>query len=109
MNSLTSAYNRMVRPPKINPKNPEEVRKLREQIEKNTGGRSTIKTIAETEGMGIYSQGINPAGYGYTVVETEMEKQRRNPNSEEFKRESARRRQEAIDEEMRRKARMQKL
>ncbi len=100
MNSLTSAYNRMAIPPKINPQNPEEVRKLRERIEKNTGGRSTIKTIGETQGMGIYGN-IDPGGYGYTVVETEMEKQRRNPNSVEFRKEVARRKQESIDERMR--------
>lgn len=109
MNALRSAYNRMAETPKINPNDPRQLSKVRGQVGSMTNGRFDVKTIPQAaSGMGIYGD-IDPGGYGYTIVQSEREKQRYNPNSEEFKRESARRRQEAIDEEMRRKARMQKI
>lgn len=86
-------------PPRIDPNNPEQVRKMREMVEKQSGGKKTIKTIGQTQGMGIYGD-IDPAGYGYVVTETEKEKRAMSdPNSLEYKRRSAR------DDEARRRER----
>ena len=95
----------MIQPRKINPNDPEQVRKMREEVEKMSSGRSSIKTVSQMQGMGLRPETIDPSGYGYTVVQSEQEKQRYNPNSEAFKRESAIMKQRAIDEEMRRKNR----
>jgi hypothetical protein len=102
---IRSSYSKAIGFPSINPDDPEQVRKAREAVEKRSGGKSSIKTVSEMQGSGLHNELIDPLGYGYTVVQSEQEKQRYNPNSEAFKRESAIMKQRAIDEEMRRKNR----
>lgn len=92
-------------PPIIDPNDPEQVKKLRKQVEESSGGMSSIKTVNEMKGSGIRPEGIDPMGYGYTVVDTEKARERYNPNSEVFKNAQIESKKQALREEAARKGR----
>lgn len=87
---------------KINPSNPEEVRRMRQNVEKESDGRTSIKTVDELEGSGLDPRGIDPNGLGYTLVENEQKKRENDPNSWQFKQRSIFAKQAAEDERMQR-------
>jgi hypothetical protein len=69
----------------FNPSNPDHVKKMKELTQTATGGRKTIKTAKEMEGKGMYG-GIFEQPGGFTFVDTEEERARKDPNSAEMKR-----------------------
>jgi hypothetical protein len=71
---------------KFNPSNPEHVKKLKSLTEQASGGKRTILTEKELYGKGIRRPWQVVGEYGFTVSETEQEKQKYNPNSAQFKR-----------------------
>lgn len=79
---------------KFNPSNPEHVKKMKELTGMASGGRFEIKTAKEMSGMGISDPNATVGSQGFTVVESEEEKQKYNPNSLEFKK-----RQNAVRQE----------
>jgi len=73
---------------RFNPSNPEHVSKMKSLTETGSGGKYTIGTEKDLIGKGMYAGGSPLTGSKrtpFTVMETEMEREKRNPNSEAYK------------------------
>jgi hypothetical protein len=73
---------------RFNPNNPEHVRMMRELVAAGSGGKYTIGTEKDLIGKGLYAGGSPLTGEGrpaFTVMESEMEREKRNPNSAAYR------------------------
>lgn len=90
----------------FNPRNPEHVGKLKSLTQQASGGNYTIATEGELAGKGLGFFGEPGTGKnaglpgGFTIMETERKRLERDPNSAEFKKQNAMRRQKGIDDRM---------
>lgn len=93
---------------RFDPNNPEHVKRMKFLTGKLSGNKYTIGTEKDLEGKGIYSPSGEPltGRYGFTVMESESEKRRRDPNSSEFKDRLAREQMRIKEDEWKRKVRM---